>query len=94
MQMLEREAVDTHTKLLAFDRQNHMGASHQAAGHISDAIRAEAEAQLAEKRVVTNEVNIKENVHKIKVGLIMRDQVFLALSNAPGKLLQAAFLSY
>ncbi|KAK9816323.1 hypothetical protein WJX74_004009 [Apatococcus lobatus] len=64
--MLEREAVDTHTKLLAFDRQNHMGASHQAAGHISDAIRAEAEAQLAEKRVVTNEVNIKENVDKIK----------------------------
>lgn len=77
MQMLEREAVDTHTKLLAFDRQNHMGASHQAAGHISDAIRAEAEAQLAEKRVVTNEVNIKENVDKIKVGFIMRHLVRL-----------------
>lgn len=55
------------TKLLAFDRQNHMGASNKAAGQISDAIRQEAEAQLADKKVVTGEVNIKQNVEKIKV---------------------------
>ncbi len=67
MQMSEREAVDQHTKLLAFDRQNHMGASNKAAGQISDAIRQEAEAQLAEKKFVTGEVNIKENVDKMKV---------------------------
>ena len=59
--------MDLQTKLLAFDRQNHMGASDKAAGQISDAIRQEAEAQLAEKKVVTGEVNIKENVDKIKV---------------------------
>ena len=44
-----------------------MGASDKAAGQISDAIRQEAEAQLAEKKFVTGEVNIKENVDKIKV---------------------------
>ncbi|KAK9847790.1 hypothetical protein WJX84_006659 [Apatococcus fuscideae] len=62
----ERQAVETHTKLLAFDRQNHMGASDRAAGNIRDAIRQEAEAQLADKRVVTGAVNIRENENKIK----------------------------
>ena len=79
MQVSEREAVDQHTKLLAFDRQNHMGASDRAAGQISDAIRQEAEAQLAEKKVVTGEVNIKENVDKMRVRRASRHRMHIGL---------------
>ena len=52
MQLAERAAVAEQTQLLAFDRQNHMGASDTSAASLTAAIREEAEALLADKRVV------------------------------------------
>ena len=55
------------TQLLAFDRQNHMGVSSDSAASLSAAIREEAEALLADKRVVGTDVAIDQNKAKIKV---------------------------
>ena len=55
------------TQLLAFDRQNHMGASGASAKNLSAAIREEAEAMLSDKRVVSTDVAISENKEKMKV---------------------------
>ena len=54
------------TQLLAFDRQNHMGASDSSAASLTAAIREEAEALLADKRVVETDVAIRENKEKMK----------------------------
>ena len=54
------------TRLLAFDRQNHMGASDGHAQTLSTAIQAEAEAMLAEKKVVSSAITIQENAVKMK----------------------------
>ncbi|KAK9815795.1 hypothetical protein WJX72_009551 [[Myrmecia] bisecta] len=62
----ELQAVEAQSRLLAFDRQNHMGASASAARLIKEAIQEEAEAHLSDKKVVNSEVTIKENVDKIK----------------------------
>ena len=67
MQVAERQAVADQTQLLAFDRQNHMGASDSSAASLTAAIREEAEALLATKRVVETDVAIHENREKIKV---------------------------
>jgi nitric oxide synthase-interacting protein len=63
----EREAVEAQTQLLAFDRQNHMGASDTAAMSLKNAIQEEAEAMLKDKKVVNSAVNIAGNTEKIKV---------------------------
>ena len=55
------------TKLLAFDKQNHMGASDKQAKFLSAAIRDEAEAMLKSKKVVNGAVNIQTNSDSIKV---------------------------
>ena len=65
--MEERNAVDQQAQLLAFDRQNHMGASDRQASNLQLAIAEEADAQMQEKRVVNSAVNIAENKTKIKV---------------------------
>ncbi|KAK9832517.1 hypothetical protein WJX81_004354 [Elliptochloris bilobata] len=62
----ERQAVLQQTSLLAFDRQNHMGASDGHAQSLSMAIQAEAEAMLAEKKVVSSAITIQENAEKMK----------------------------
>lgn len=67
MQAAERTAVSEQTQLIAFDRQNHMGASGVSASNLSKAIREEAEAMLSDKRVVSTDVAIQENREKIKV---------------------------
>ena len=67
MQLTEREAVEVQTQLLAFDRQNHMGASDSLAKSLKKAIKEEAEAMLNDKKVVSSAVNIQENAHKMKV---------------------------
>jgi len=67
VQLTEREAVEVQTQLLAFDRQNHMGASDSLAKSLKKAIKEEAEAMLTEKKVVSSAVNIQENAHKMKV---------------------------
>ena len=65
--MEERNAVDQQAQLLAFDRQNHMGASDRQASNLQLAIAEEADAQMQEKRVVNSAVNIAENKTKMKV---------------------------
>ena len=67
LQLTEREAVELQTQLLAFDRQNHMGASDSLAKSLKKAIKEEAEAMLNEKKVVSSAVNIQENAEKMKV---------------------------
>lgn len=67
LQLTEREAVELQTQLLAFDRQNHMGASDSLAKSLRKAIKEEAEAMLSEKKVVSGAVNIQENADKMKV---------------------------
>lgn len=70
MQVDERKAVDHQAQLLAFDRQNHMGASDRLASNLQAAIAEEADALMQEKRVVSSAVNIAENKSKIKVSRI------------------------
>ena len=60
--------MEQQAQLLAFDRQNHAGASDRLANSLRDAIAAEAEAMLQEKKVVTGTVNIGQNRDKMKVG--------------------------
>lgn len=67
VQVDERNAVDQQAQLLAFDRQNHMGASDRLASNLQLAIAEEADAQMQDKRVVNSAVNIAENKHKMKV---------------------------
>ena len=67
MQLTEREAIEVQTQLLAFDRQNHMGASDNLAKSLKKAIKEEAEAMLNEKKVASSAVNIQENANKMKV---------------------------
>ena len=66
-QVDERNAVDQQAQLLAFDRQNHMGASDRLANNLQLAIAEQADAQMQDKRVVNSAVNIAENKHKMKV---------------------------
>ena len=72
VQVAERDAVDHQAQLLAFDRQNHMGASDRQASNLQQAIAEEADAQMQEKRVVNSAVNIAENKTKMKVRPYMR----------------------
>ena len=65
--MDERKAVDHQAQLLAFDRQNHMGASDRLASNLQAAIAEEADALMQDKHVVSSAVNIAENKGRIKV---------------------------
>ena len=67
MQEEERLAVADQTKLLAFDKQNHMGASDKSARSLSAAIQDEAELMLKRKKVVNGAVNIQTNNGTMKV---------------------------
>lgn len=67
LQESERQAVEAQTQLLAFDRQNRMGASDSMAESIKKAIQEEAEAMLKEKKVVSGAVTIADNAEKMKV---------------------------
>jgi len=60
----ERNAVDHQAQLLAFDRQNHMGASDRQASNLQLAIAEEADAQMQEKRVVNSAVNMQRTRQK------------------------------
>lgn len=67
LQEEERLAVADQTRLLAFDKQNHMGASDKSARSLSAAIQDEAEIMLKRKKVVNGAVNIQTNNDSIKV---------------------------
>ena len=66
----ERDAVKAQTQLLAFDRQNHMGASDVVARTLKKAIQEEAEAMLSDKKVVNGAVNIAGNTEKMKASIL------------------------
>ena len=61
--------VEQGAKLLAFDRQNHMGANDRMTSNLEVALQEEAQAALAEKHVATGAVNISENLERMKVWL-------------------------
>ncbi|KAL6769034.1 hypothetical protein ACKKBF_B17225 [Auxenochlorella protothecoides x Auxenochlorella symbiontica] len=55
----EKAAIEAEAAVLAFDRQNHAGASAGAAARLTASIAAEADALLADKRVASGAVNIR-----------------------------------
>ncbi|KAF8059185.1 TCAF2 [Scenedesmus sp. PABB004] len=61
----EQAAVAHEAKLIAFDRQNHMGISGKTAKRIEDAITAEA-ATMHDARGVKSAINIKEHEERAK----------------------------
>ncbi|WIA18381.1 hypothetical protein OEZ85_009843 [Tetradesmus obliquus] len=61
----EQAQVAHEAKLIAFDRQNHMGISGKTVKRIEDAIAAEA-ATMHDAKGVKAAVNIKENEEKMK----------------------------
>ena len=71
LQVEERQAVGQQAQLLAFDRQNHMGASDRLASNLQIAIAEEADALMQDKHVVNSAINIAENKSKIRVGAIL-----------------------
>lgn len=62
----DKKAIEAEAAVLAFDRQNHMGASDALAVRLRETISEEAEALLADKRVASGAVNIRENEDRIK----------------------------
>lgn len=77
LQEANKAAIEAEASLLAFDRQNHMGASDSLAVRLRETISEEAEALLAEKRVAAGAVNIAENKDRMKVGGICWAHVML-----------------
>jgi nitric oxide synthase-interacting protein len=65
VQAAEQAQVAHEAKLIAFDRQNHMGISGKTVKRIEDAIAAEA-ATMHDAKGVKAAVNIKENEEKMK----------------------------
>jgi nitric oxide synthase-interacting protein len=61
----EQAQVESEAKLIAFDRQNHMGISSKTAQKIQDAITAEA-ATMHDAKGAKAVVNIKDNEVKMK----------------------------
>ena len=63
----DKSAIESEAALLAFDRQNHMGASEALASRLRETIAEEAEALLADKHCVTGVNNIGDNRDRMKV---------------------------
>lgn len=61
----EQAQVESEAKLIAFDRQNHMGISSKTAAKIQEAITAEA-AVMHDAKGAKAAVNIKDNEEKMK----------------------------
>lgn len=61
-----KAAIEQEAALLAFDRQNHAGASKELATKLHEAVSTEAEALMAEKRTATGVVNIRDNEQMMK----------------------------
>lgn len=64
-QAAEQAQVESEAKLIAFDRQNHMGISSKTAAKIQEAITAEA-AVMHDAKGAKAAVNIKDNEEKMK----------------------------
>lgn len=62
----DKAAIDAEAELLAFDRQNHMGASEALATRLRETIAEEAEALLADKHTATGVINIGDHKERMK----------------------------
>lgn len=62
----DKAAIEREAALLAFDRQNHAGASEGLTARLKQAIGEEAEALLADKRTAAGAVNIREHEERMK----------------------------
>ncbi|KAL4451668.1 hypothetical protein ABPG75_007330 [Micractinium tetrahymenae] len=62
----DKAAIDAEAALLAFDRQNHMGASEALAQKLKETISEEAEVLLADKKTAAGAVNIETNKERMK----------------------------
>lgn len=69
-QALDKEAIHHEAKLVAFDRQNHMGVSEAVASRLEEAIVREAEA-LKKPAGATSVITIKDHEDRLK-GLKVR----------------------
>lgn len=65
LQATEQAQIESEAKLIAFDRQNHMGISSKTAQRIQEAITAEA-ATMHDAKGAKAVVSIKENEEKMK----------------------------
>jgi hypothetical protein len=65
LQAAEQAQIESEAKLIAFDRQNHMGISSKTAQRIQEAITAEA-ATMHDAKGAKAVVSIKENEEKMK----------------------------
>ena len=65
MQVLDKEAIQHEAKLIAFDRQNHMGVSEKVASRLEEAIVREAEA-LKKPGGAKSVISIKANEDRLK----------------------------
>lgn len=63
----ERRAVEEQSRLVAFDRQNHMGATDKLAKSIKTALQEEAEQILADRTLISGAVTIQEHADRMKV---------------------------
>ena len=63
----DKAAINEEASLLAFDRQNHMGASEQLAKKLRQTISEEVEVMLADKRTTAGAVNIRANAERMQV---------------------------
>lgn len=60
----ELSAVERDARLLAFDRQNHMGASARLTDSLQQDFKAEAEHLMSAKHVVSSAVTIHQNMER------------------------------
>jgi hypothetical protein len=63
----ERKTIEEQSRIIAFDRQNHMGATDNIARTITTALQAEAEHLLADRTLINGAVTIQENAERMKV---------------------------
>lgn len=65
MQAAQKAAVEQEARLIAFDRQNHMGITERTAKGIQDAIQQEA-AAMHEAKLAKAVVSIQDNADRMK----------------------------
>jgi nitric oxide synthase-interacting protein len=63
----DKAAIDAEAALLAFDRQNHMGASEELTRKLRKTINEEADALLSDTHRAAGTVNIATNREQMKV---------------------------
>lgn len=75
----ERRVVEEQSRIIAFDRQNHMGATDNIAKSITYAIQEEAEQLLADRTTICGAITIQENADRMKVVSCGSSQLFTGI---------------